>query len=106
MFKGINVICDRDRNVQKNPNEEENKSSSDYHKGCRGDVREEVDRHPSAYEHSCSQAGEALAAAPAGGVGPGVVTNYNSSLLKVPKTVLQVVTETLSWGEKEVFNVQ
>lgn len=58
-----------------------NRSSSDYHKGCRDDIREEVDRHPSADEHSCSQAGEALAAAPAGRVGPGVVPNHHPSLL-------------------------
>lgn len=75
------------------------RSSSDYHKRCRGDVREEVDRHPSADEYSCSQAGEALAAAPAGRVGPGVITNHHSSLLKVPKTILQVATETLPGGK-------
>lgn len=71
-------------------------SLSDYHKGCRGDVREEVNRHPSACKYSCSQAGKASAAAPAGGVGPGIVTNHHPSLLKVPKTLLQIVTETLS----------
>lgn len=37
-----------------------------------------------------------LAAAPAGRVGPGVISYHHPSLLQVPKTLLQVATETLS----------
>lgn len=55
-----------------------------------------MDGNPSADEHSCSQTGEALAAAPAGRVGPGIITDHHPSLLKVPEALLQVVTETLS----------
>lgn len=68
-----------------------------YHKGCWGDVREEVDRNPPADEDGRSQAGKALAAATAGRVGPGIVANHHPSFLKVPKTLLQIATETLSW---------
>lgn len=67
-----------------------------YHEWCRGDIREQVDRNPPPDEHGCRQAGEALAAPAAGGVGPGVVANHYPSLLKAPKTVLQVATEALS----------
>lgn len=67
-----------------------------YHEGCRGDIREQVDRHPSAGEDSCRQAGKALAAAPAGGVGPGIVAYHYPSLFKACKALLQVATETLS----------
>lgn len=67
-----------------------------YHKWCRGDIREQVDRNPPPDEHGCRQAGEALAATAAGGVGPGVIANHYPSLLKAPKTVLQVATEALS----------
>lgn len=69
---------------------------SAYHKGCRGDVREEVNRHSSADEYGCSQGGKLLAAAPAGRVGPSVVPNHHTSLFKVPNTLLQVATETLT----------
>lgn len=77
-----------------------------YHEGCRGDIREQVDRHPSADEDSCRQAGKVLAVAPAGGVGPGIVANHYPSLFKAPKTLLQVATETLSgktnrWSERK-----
>lgn len=54
-----------------------------------------MDGDASADEHSRGQAGESLAAAAAGRVSPGVVTNHHASLLKVPKTLLQVATETL-----------
>lgn len=57
---------------------------------------EQVDRHPPADEDGCCQAGKAVAAAPAGGVGPGIVSNHYPSLLKVLETLLQVATETLS----------
>lgn len=67
-----------------------------YHKGCRGDIREEVDRNSSAEEHRGRQVGKALAAAAAGGVCPGVVANYHPSLLKTPKAVLQVATQALT----------
>ena len=76
-----------------------------YHKWRRDDVREEVHRNPSADEHRCSQAGKPLAVAPAGRVGPGIVTNHHPSLLQVLKTLLQVVTETLS-GKNTRQNVQ
>lgn len=68
----------------------------DYHKRCRGDVGEEVDRNAPADEDGCSQAGKAFAAAPAGGMGPGIVANHHASLLKVRKTLLQIAAETLS----------
>lgn len=71
---------------------------SDYHKGCWSDVREEVHGHPSADERSCSQAGESLAAAPAGRVGPSIISNHHPSLFKVLETLLQVTTEALSGG--------
>lgn len=74
---------------------------SDYHKGRGGDVREEVDRDSSADEYSRSQAGETLAAAPAGRVGASVVPNHHPSLFEVPNTLLQVATETLS-GRKRL----
>lgn len=74
---------------------------SDYHKGRGGDVREEVDRDSSADEYSRSQAGEMLAAAPAGRVGASVVPNHHPSLFEVPNTLLQVATETLS-GRKRL----
>lgn len=66
-----------------------------YHEGCRGDIREEVDRHPSADEDSGRQDGKVLAAAPTGGVGPGVVANHDASLFQASTTLLQVATETL-----------
>lgn len=53
-------------------------------------------RNPSADEHSGSQSGELLAAAPAGRVGSVIVADHHSSLLEVPKMVLQVATEALS----------
>lgn len=56
-----------------------------------------MDRNPPADEDSRSQAGKALAAAPTGRVGPGIIANHHPSLLKVPKTLLQIATETLSW---------
>lgn len=64
------------------------KSWRDYHKRCGGDVREEVDRNPTADENSCSKAGKVLTAAPAGRVGSGIVSNHHPSLLEVPKTLL------------------
>lgn len=68
----------------------------DYHKRCRGDVGEQVDRNAPADEDGSSQAGKAFAAAPAGGMGPGIVANHHASLPKVRKTLLQVAAETLS----------
>ena len=67
-----------------------------YNKRCRGDIREEMDRNSSAYEDSCSQAGKALAAPPTGGMGTSIVANHYTSLLKLPKTFLEVAAETLS----------
>lgn len=55
-----------------------------------------MDRNTPADEDGCSQAGKAFAAAPAGGMGPGIVADHHASLLKVRKTLLQVATETLS----------
>lgn len=76
-----------------------------YHKWCRGDIREQVDGNPPSNEHGCRQAGEALAAPAAGGVGPGVVANNYPSLLEAPKTVLQVATEALS-GETNGWSMR
>lgn len=55
-----------------------------------------MDRYSSVDEDSGRQAGKVLAAAPTGGVGPGVVANHDASLFQAPKTLLQVATETLS----------
>lgn len=77
-----------------------NKEITDlYHKGCRGDIREQVDRNTPEEEHSGRQAGKVLAAATAGGMSPGVVANHHPSLLKALKAVLQVATQALT-GEQ------
>lgn len=55
-----------------------------------------MDRNAPADEDSCSQAGKVFAAAPAGGMGPGIVANHHASLLNVRKTLLQIAAETLS----------
>lgn len=55
-----------------------------------------MDRNAPADEDGCSQAGKVFAAAPAGGMGPGIVANHHASLLKVRKTLLQIAGETLS----------
>lgn len=73
-----------------------------YHKGCRGDIREQVDRNTLAEEHSGRQAGKALAAATAGGMSPGVVANHHPSVLKALKAVLQVATQALTGETNEV----
>lgn len=94
----LNTCC----NIQKKtPKWWKHRKPSDYHKGRGGDVREEVDRDSSADEYSRSQAGETLAAAPAGRVGASVVPNHHPSLFEVPNTLLQVATETLS-GRKRL----
>lgn len=81
---------------KKTPKWWKHRKPSDYHKGRGGDVREEVDRDSSADEYSRSQAGETLAAAPAGRVGTSVVPDHHPLLFEVPNTLLQVATETLS----------
>lgn len=73
-----------------------------YHIGCRGDIREQVDRNIPGEEHSGRQAGKALAAATAGGMSPGIVANHHPSLLKALKAVLQVATQALTGETNEV----
>lgn len=73
-----------------------------YHKRCRGDIREQMDRNISAEEHSSRQAGKVLAAATAGGMSPGIVPNHHPSLLQALKAVLQVATQALTGETNEV----